>query len=139
MSEPSSDPSDAKMLFSPVRREPSSDAPLPADTSVSTDEASDRATTLPQLHRQTTSCYVSVPGLSDSQKAEYQPVAQRDLESDEEFGQEGAERVIGEWEVGRNKYFYVQHADGIIYKVSRYYAFILADFDVCKRTRYEST
>ncbi|PIL31731.1 hypothetical protein GSI_06435 [Ganoderma sinense ZZ0214-1] len=116
MPEPSADPPDARMLFSPLRREPSSDAPVPADTSVSADD-SDNMPTLSQPHPLTASCYVSVPEPSGFQKAEYQPVAQRDIESDEEFGQENAERIVGEWEVGKNLFFYVRYADGVVYRV----------------------
>lgn len=116
MSEPPTDPPDARMLFSPLRREPSSDAPIPADTSISADDDSDNLTTLP--HPPIASCYVSVPEPSGFQRAKYQPVAQRKIESDEEFGQEGAERIVGEWEAGKSVYFYVRYADGVVYRVS---------------------
>ncbi len=118
MSEPSTDPPDATLLFSPVRREPSSDPPVPADTSISADDDSDNNTTLPHFRRQNASCYVSVPEPSGFQKTKYQSVTQRDIESDEEFGQEGAERIVGEREVGQHLYFYVLYEDGIVYRVS---------------------
>ena len=120
MSEPSSDPLGAAALFSPVRsaaREPSSDAPVPAESSMSAED-SDASVPLKRMQGSDTAFSVVVPSLSSSQKAGYQPVAERDIQSDEEFGQEGAERIVGEAELGPNLYFYVRYNNGVIYSVS---------------------
>lgn len=119
MAEPSSDPPDARALFSPVRdayREASSDAPGPADTPVSSsDGATARARTNPPRQRV---AFVELPTLSSNQKTKYRSVAEDTLNSDEEFAHDGIERILGEEEDGPLISYYVRYNDGIVHKVS---------------------
>ena len=81
-------------------------------------EDSDASVPLKRMQGSDMAFSLIVPSLSSSQKAGYQPVAERDIQSDEEFGQEGAERIVGEAELGPNLYFYVRYNNGVIYSVS---------------------
>lgn len=113
MSEPISD---ARLLFSPPpEREPSTDAPLPAETSMSADEAlmsspqalPDSATLRP---------FVEIPAFSPSQLAQYGPVSDIEFSSDLEY--EGAHHIVGEGRDGKKPHFYVRYTDGLIRQVS---------------------
>ena len=118
MSEPTSDPPDANMLFSPVRQrdsDRSSDAPAPGDTSWSADDSSPRAARVAPTN---VLAHVEVPRLSNSQIAKYKSIADEELHSDEEYPQENVDRVVGDVQDGSNAFLYVRYKDGIIYKVS---------------------
>ncbi|RPD57040.1 hypothetical protein L227DRAFT_552450 [Lentinus tigrinus ALCF2SS1-6] len=115
MTEPSSDPPDARALFSPARnayRAASSDAPGPAETSVSTNDDIE-----PGAGFRKHALYVELPTLSRSQKAKYRSVAEDTLHSDEEFAHEGIERVLGDVVEESLAYYYVRYNDGIVHKI----------------------
>ncbi|KAI0361386.1 hypothetical protein OH77DRAFT_1417635 [Trametes cingulata] len=119
MSEPLPDPSDARLLFSPERlvdREPSTDAPAPADSSLSTVDNSDSQELL-VLVPKTTSVCVEVPTLASNQKRLYRSVAEDVLGSDEEFSHDGIQRIVGESQEGKRSLYYVRYEDGTVHKV----------------------
>lgn len=117
MSEPTSDASDAMHLFSPARmvdREPSTDAPAPGDTSMSSLDGSVKSK---GSHTTPIFAGVHVPTLSRAQKARYRPVAEDELESDAEFSHDGLERIVADFQDGAESFYYVRYDDGVIYKV----------------------
>ncbi len=117
MSEPTSDASDARRLFSPLRpadREPSTDAPAPGDTSMSSLDGSVKSKA---SHTTTIFVGVHVPTLSRSQMARYRSVAEDELESDAEFSQDGLERIVAEFRNGAESFYYVRYDDGVVYQV----------------------
>ncbi|KAI0720008.1 SNF2 family N-terminal domain-containing protein [Cerioporus squamosus] len=134
MPEPSSDPPDARTLFSPVRdayREASSDAPGPADTPVST---SDEIRTGHMPPRQKVA-FVELPTLSRIQRTKYRSVAEDALNSDEEFAHAGVERILGEVEHGSRVSYYVRYNDGIVHKIpgrhfARHFPHLVDEYEI---------
>ncbi|KAI0375223.1 hypothetical protein BV20DRAFT_1110377 [Pilatotrama ljubarskyi] len=119
MSEPLSDHSDVRLLFSPEPlkdREPSTDAPAPADSSLSTADGSHSPELINTLPNAGFVC-VEVPALPSEHKGVYRSVAEDTLESDAEFSHDGIERIVGEAKEGRRSFFYVRYEDGTVYKV----------------------
>ena len=115
MSEPSSDPLDARMLFSPPNPsdgEPLTDPSNPADTPMSTDESP----TTQQASTHAVFSHIELHALHPSQKVKYRSLADEDFHSDVEY--EGADRIMGMAREGNMAYFYVRYSDGVIYKVS---------------------
>ncbi|OSD03298.1 hypothetical protein PYCCODRAFT_1434714 [Trametes coccinea BRFM310] len=125
MSEPASDPADAGRLLSPVSlpvadmdREPSTDAPAPADTSLSATDGSAAGSAGQSVWppKQLAS-YIEVPSLATSKKTLYRSVAEDNIESDAEVDHEELDQIVGVSKSRGRKFFYVRYADGTIYKV----------------------
>lgn len=111
-------PDDARLLFSPIRRkgrDPSTDAPAPADTSMSADDSYSPARPADTVG----TVYVQVPHLPPAQKSKYRSIAEDLLAPGEEYPHENVERVVGQVEERHGTFLYVLYTDGIIHKVSR--------------------
>ncbi|CDO72994.1 hypothetical protein BN946_scf185007.g48 [Trametes cinnabarina] len=118
-------PPDAPSLFAPIPpsdmdREPSTDAPAPRDSSLSSlssagETVASGMQSIPP-YKQTLS-HVEVPSLPASKKTLYRAVAEDILESDAEVSPEDLDEIVGEVEDGGRAFFYVRYKDGIIYKI----------------------
>ncbi|KAI0639630.1 hypothetical protein C8Q77DRAFT_1082196 [Trametes polyzona] len=120
MSELPSDASDARNLFSPglsLDREPSTDAPVPADTSISSVDGSRHSDKPSGSRTRLVFSGVEVPTLANAQKEVYRFVADEELESDFEFSHDGLERILDESREGDRLFFYVRYNSGDVYKI----------------------
>ncbi|KAI9057725.1 hypothetical protein FKP32DRAFT_1597935 [Trametes sanguinea] len=125
MAEPTSEPADAALLFSPVSlpvpdsidREPSTDAPAPADTPLSmTDDSGEHVGQSLRPPKQF-AFHIDVPPLPASKKTLYRSVAEDSIDPDDEVAHEELVEIVGETKDQGRKFFYVRYLDGMIYKV----------------------
>lgn len=124
----SDDTPDVDMLFSPPRSQPSDVEMIPeADSEGPTREPSTQATTA-ELSRlislsltdkeKLPSVYVEIPRLPPKAKTQYATdLKEQPITSDEEFPAENMERIIGDYEIGGELYYFVKMTSGMAFKV----------------------
>ena len=120
MSDPPSDIADARLLFSPdPGREPSTDAPAPADSPLSTIANSPEGSPQPLPPVSMPPLIVEVPALSRARRALYRSVAEDELDSDVEYSHDNIDGVVGETEYEGVRFMWVRYRSGIIHKVCK--------------------